>query len=167
MNRSSDKRWRDLETERERKTNKCLKEVSWKWRARSVSFQAIDMDRGRKRNDERVQYWRRIFRSWEGSICRHNFTGIACQECRWKVDYCFSIRFVLPSASLLNGQRWRGNFPIKSINCLDVIYRVASDYPVAIIYYLFCTLNTYALTQWEQVWVIGQSFTSDLFWNYL
>lgn len=43
-------------------------------------------------NGERAQCWRRIVRSRKGSICPHNFTDIACQECRWKVDYCFSIR---------------------------------------------------------------------------
>lgn len=166
MNRSSGKQWCDLETKRERKTKKCLKEVLWKWRARSFSFQAIDVDRGGKRNDERAQYWRRIFRSWEGSICRHNFTGIACQECRWKVNYCFSIRFAL--SSLLNGRRWRGSFTAMSINCLDVIYRVASDYPVAIIYYtpilptqLLCI---YAVRTSVGNWAITHFW---LFWNYL
>lgn len=67
--------------------------------ARSFSFQAVDADRDGRRNDERAQHWGRIFRSWEGSICRHNFTGIACQECRWKVDYCFSIRFASPCSA--------------------------------------------------------------------
>lgn len=45
------------------------------------------------RADGRAQRWGKVFRSGKGSICRHNFTGIACQECRWKVDYCFSIRY--------------------------------------------------------------------------
>lgn len=66
---------------------------------------------GSRWNGERAQCWR-IVHSRKGSICPHNFTDIACQECRWKVDYCFSIRSArrfVRLVSLLNGRRWREN----------------------------------------------------------
>lgn len=37
---------------------------------------------GEGREGRETQRRRRVVRSRKGSICRHNFTGIACRECR-------------------------------------------------------------------------------------
>lgn len=127
--------------------------------ARSFSFQAVDVDRDGRWNDERAQHWRRIFRFWEGSICRHNFTGIAYQECRWTIDYCFSIRSASPrSSSLLNGRRWRRSSTVTSINCSDVIY---PSFQIVLSLYCMPILHLTPSRGREQVWIIEQPFTSD------
>lgn len=128
---------------------------------RSFSFQALDADRDGRRN-ERAQHWGRIFRPREGSICRHNFTGIACQECRWKVDYCFSIRRLVQPASLLNGRRWRGSSTVRrSIARTQFILRFGL-FCVSLYIYIYCMPilhPTYAFTR-ARMCVIGQPFTS-------
>lgn len=138
--------------------------------ARSFSFKAVDTDRGGRRNDERTQHWGRIFRSWEGSICRHNFTDIACQECRWTIDYCFSIRSASPrSASLLNGRRWRESSTITSINCSDVIYPL---FQIILSLYCMPILHTFtrvrtSVDNWAAIhlWLLWDYLWASFSWN--
>lgn len=92
---------------KERKAKAALKRGSRKGDRTVSLFRqstriAVEGERARRRGE--------VFRFGKGSICRHNFTGIAYQECRWKVDYCFSIRYALSPVSLLNGRRSQGSF---------------------------------------------------------